>query len=138
MSAILFLLHVVERIMARGLAIMPTPTAVSNKVVSLQAAMSLSILFPVMVLIRLLQMKRRVVLRESRPSGSIHVQSVPNPFARSRKEVSVMFAVNGIALNASIWTTDYTRSMDLLMKHGTARIALYPSTSRIRFSRNPS
>lgn len=102
MSAILFLLHVVERIRARGRAIMPTPTAVSNKVVSLQAAMSLSILVPVMVLIRLLQMERRVVLRESRPRGSIHVKSVPNPFVRSRKEFSAMFAVNGITLNASI------------------------------------
>lgn len=138
MSAILFLLHVVERIMARGRAIMPTLTPVSNKVVSSQASMSPSILVPVMVVIRLLQMERRVVLRESRPRGSIHVQSVPNPFVRTRKELSAMVAVNGITLNTSIWTTDYTRSMDLLMKHGAARIALYPSTSRIRFSRNPS
>lgn len=87
MSAILFLLHVVERIMARGRAIVLTPTAVSNKVISLQAAMSPSILVPVMVVIRLLQMERRVVLRESRPRGSIHEQSVPNPSVRTRKRI---------------------------------------------------
>lgn len=44
MSAILFLLHVVGDILARGRAIVPTPTAVSNRVVSLQAVIFPSIL----------------------------------------------------------------------------------------------
>ena len=47
--------------------------------------------------------------------------SQTRPF-EPEKEFSAMVAVNGITLNASIWTTaDYTQSMDLLMKHGTAR-----------------
>ena len=56
------------------------------------------ILTPVMVVTRLLQMARGVVMRESRLHGSILVQLVRNPFDGTRKEFCAMVAVNGITL----------------------------------------